>query len=43
MSIIQLPVIDDYWKITTRIPKVADVIHRDKFKLIRSILYFQDN
>ena len=41
MSIIQLPAIDDYWKTKTRIAQVADVMPRDRFKMIRSFLHFK--
>ena len=43
MGIIELPAIDDYWKLKTRIPQVAEIMSRDRFKLIRSLIHFNNN
>jgi len=43
MGVILLPSMDDYWKTGTRINQIADIMSRDRFKMIRSYLHFQDN
>jgi Sec7-like guanine-nucleotide exchange factor len=43
MGVILLPSMDDYWKMNTRIPQVANAMSRDRFKMIRSYLHFNDN
>ena len=43
IGIIELPAIDDYWKLKTRIPQVAEIMSRDRFKLIRSLIHFNNN
>ena len=43
MGIGHFPAIDDYWATYTRVPQVADVMSSKRFKLIRSLLHFNNN
>ena len=43
MGVVQLPSIEDYWSTVTRVPQVADVMSSKRFRLIRSLLHFNNN
>lgn len=43
MGVCQLPSIDDYWAVRTRVPQVADYMSKNRFRQIRSTLHFNDN
>ena len=43
MGVGHYPAIDDYWATYTRVPQVADVMSSKRFKLIRSMLHFNNN
>ena len=43
MGIAHIPAIDDYWATYTRVAQVADVMSSKRFKLIRSMLHFNNN
>ena len=43
MGIAHYPAIDDYWATYTRVPQVADVMSSKQFKLIRSLLHFNND
>ncbi|XP_064088383.1 piggyBac transposable element-derived protein 4-like [Macrobrachium nipponense] len=43
MGLVPLPSIVDFWAVNTRIPQVADLMSRNRFKAIRSSLHFSDN
>ncbi|KAK3888413.1 hypothetical protein Pcinc_007541 [Petrolisthes cinctipes] len=43
MGVTSLPSIVDYWKRMTRIPQVADIMSKNRFKQIRATLHFNDN
>ena len=43
MSVIELPSIHDYWSERTRVPQIASVMSRNRFKEIKSNLHFNNN
>ena len=43
MCIVQMPRYRMYWQQSTRYEKVADVISRDRFELLKKYLHFADN
>ena len=43
MGVLQLPSIEDYWSTYTRVAQVADVMSSKRFRLIRSLLHFNNN
>lgn len=43
MGVVQLPNIEDYWASPTRIPQVADVMPSKRFRLLRSLIHFNNN
>ena len=43
MGIGLFPSIDDYWASMTRVPQVADVMSSKRFRLIRSLVHFNNN
>ncbi|KAK3892433.1 hypothetical protein Pcinc_003666 [Petrolisthes cinctipes] len=42
-GVVHLPSIEDYWATKTRIPQVADMMASKRFRLIRSLLHFNNN
>ena len=43
MGIGQYPSIEDYWASMTRVPQVADVMPSKRFRLMRSLIHFNNN
>ena len=43
MGICVLPCIEDYWGTYTRVPQVAEAMSSKRFRLIRSLLHFNNN
>ncbi|XP_049460947.1 piggyBac transposable element-derived protein 3-like [Epinephelus fuscoguttatus] len=43
MGLVQMPNVRAYWEIETKYPKVADVMSRDRFEKLLTLLHFQDN
>lgn len=43
MGVVQCPSIEDYWAFDTRIPQIAGAMSSKRFRLIRSLLHFNDN
>lgn len=43
MGVCNLPAIEDYWANETRVPQVADMMSSKRFRLLRSLLHFNDN
>ena len=43
MGVVHLPAIEDYWGTYTRVAQVADVMSSKRFRLIRSMLHFNNN
>ena len=43
MGVVQLPSIEDYWASMTRVPQVADIMSSKRFRLIRSLIHFNNN
>ena len=43
MGVLQLPAIDDYWSTFTRVTQVADAMSSKRFRLLRSMLHFNNN
>ncbi|XP_067314487.1 piggyBac transposable element-derived protein 2-like [Pseudorasbora parva] len=43
MGISELPSIDDYWAMETRVPQVANLMSSKRFRLMRKLVHFNDN
>ncbi|KAJ8416032.1 hypothetical protein AAFF_G00380540 [Aldrovandia affinis] len=43
MGISELPSIDDYWAMDTRVPQVANLMSSKRFKLMKRLVHFNDN
>ena len=43
MGIVTCPSIEDYWSYGTRVPQVAGALSSKRFRLIRSMVHFNDN
>uniref|UniRef100_A0A672I0K1 PiggyBac transposable element-derived protein domain-containing protein n=1 Tax=Salarias fasciatus TaxID=181472 RepID=A0A672I0K1_SALFA len=43
MGIAELPSIDDYWAMDTRVPQVANLMSSKRFRLMRRLVHFNDN
>ncbi len=43
MGVTTMPTIEDFWGTFTRVPHVADAMSSKRFRLIRSLLHFNNN
>ncbi|XP_034018956.1 piggyBac transposable element-derived protein 3-like [Thalassophryne amazonica] len=43
MGVVQLPSIEDYWAMETRVPQVANLMSSKRFRLLRRVIHFNDN
>ncbi|KAK3885607.1 hypothetical protein Pcinc_010198 [Petrolisthes cinctipes] len=43
MGVVQLPSLDDYWAMDTRVPQVADIMSSKRFRQLRQTIHFNDN
>lgn len=43
MGIAELPSVDDYWAMETRVPQVANLMSSKRFKLLKRFVHFNDN
>ncbi|XP_070814262.1 piggyBac transposable element-derived protein 3-like [Chaetodon trifascialis] len=43
MGIVELPSVDDYWAMDTRVPQVANLMSSKRFRLMRRLVHFNDN
>ncbi|XP_034041964.1 piggyBac transposable element-derived protein 3-like [Thalassophryne amazonica] len=43
MGVVQLPSIEDYWAMETRVPQVANLMSSKRFRLLRRVVHFNDN
>ncbi|KAJ8372586.1 hypothetical protein AAFF_G00281300 [Aldrovandia affinis] len=43
MGISELPSIDDYWAMDTRVPQVANLMSSKRFKLMKRLVHFNNN
>ncbi|XP_030018215.1 piggyBac transposable element-derived protein 3-like isoform X4 [Sphaeramia orbicularis] len=43
MGIAELPSIDDYWAVVTRVPQIANLMSSKRFRLMNRIVHFNDN
>lgn len=43
MGVCNLPSLDDYWAIASRVPQVAEIMSSKRFKLLRRYIHFNDN
>ncbi|XP_036008037.1 piggyBac transposable element-derived protein 3 [Fundulus heteroclitus] len=43
MGIVELPSVDDYWAIETRVPQVAQLMSSKRFRLLKRVIHFNDN
>lgn len=43
MGIAQLPSVDDYWAMETRVPQVANLMSSKRFRLLKRLVHFNDN
>ncbi|KAJ8372398.1 hypothetical protein AAFF_G00289730 [Aldrovandia affinis] len=43
MGISELPSVDDYWAMDTRVPQVANLMSAKRFKLMKRLVHFNDN
>ncbi|XP_058627599.1 piggyBac transposable element-derived protein 3-like [Onychostoma macrolepis] len=43
MGISELPSIEDYWAMETRVPQVANIMSSKRFRLMRRLVHFNDN
>ncbi|KAI3366108.1 hypothetical protein L3Q82_009927 [Scortum barcoo] len=43
MGITQLPSVEDYWAMETRVPQVANLMSSKRFRLLKRLVHFSDN
>ncbi len=43
MGLVQMPNARAYWEVDSKYPKVADVMSRDRFEKLLTLLHFQNN
>lgn len=43
MGVVNMPSLDDYWAVTTRIPQVTDYMSAKRFKQLRTMIHFNNN
>nr|XP_033952326.1 piggyBac transposable element-derived protein 3-like [Pseudochaenichthys georgianus] len=43
MGISELPSVEDYWAMETRIPQVANLMSSKRFRLLKRVVHFNDN
>lgn len=43
MGVVELPSIDDYWAMETRVPQVANLMSSKRFRLLKGVIHFNDN
>ncbi|KAM3864714.1 piggyBac transposable element-derived protein 3-like [Diretmus argenteus] len=43
MGISELPSVDDYWAMDTRVPQVANLMSSKRFKMMKRFVHFNDN
>ncbi|KAG0730052.1 PiggyBac transposable element-derived protein 2 [Chionoecetes opilio] len=43
MGITDLPSVDDYWAMETRVPQVANLLSSNRFRLLKRMVHFNDN
>ncbi|KAG0716092.1 PiggyBac transposable element-derived protein 3 [Chionoecetes opilio] len=43
MGITDLPSVDDYWAMETRVPKVGNLMSSKRFRLLKRMVHFNDN
>lgn len=43
MGVVELPSVEDYWAMETRVPQVANLMSSKRFKLLKRVIQFIDN
>ncbi|KAK5907130.1 hypothetical protein CesoFtcFv8_005010 [Champsocephalus esox] len=43
MGISELPAVEDYWAMETRVPQVANLMSSKRFRLLKRVVHFNDN
>ncbi|KAG0713556.1 PiggyBac transposable element-derived protein 4 [Chionoecetes opilio] len=43
MGITDLPSVNDYWAMETRVPQVANLMSSERFRLLKRMVHFNDN
>ncbi|KAJ4945772.1 hypothetical protein JOQ06_023450 [Pogonophryne albipinna] len=43
MGISELPAVEDYWALETRVPQVANLMPSKRFRLLKRVVHFNDN
>ncbi|KAJ8335353.1 hypothetical protein SKAU_G00386950 [Synaphobranchus kaupii] len=43
MGIAELPAVEDYWAMETRVPQVANLMSSKRFRLLKRVVHFNDN
>ncbi|GAA6232932.1 piggyBac transposable element-derived protein 2-like [Lates japonicus] len=43
MGVVELPSVEDYWAMETRVPQVANLMSSKRFRLLKRVIHFNDN